>query len=63
MNTEQVSAQEEILRRSSPLNLIGEPNDIADLVIFVTSNDSKYMTGSSLVIDGGTLYSALNVVQ
>ena len=63
MNDQQIIEQEQILRKSSPLNLFGEPNDIADLTIFITSNDAKYMTGSNVLIDGGTLYSAINVIK
>lgn len=63
MTDVQVDAQIEMLRNCSPIHQIGEPNDIADLVIYVTSNDAKYMTGSSLVIDGGTLYSSINIAK
>ncbi len=63
MTKEQVAAQEEMLRSSSPINLLGEPTDIADMVIFVCSNDAKYITGSNLVVDGGTLHSALAVAK
>ena len=40
----------------SPLGELGEPNDIANGVLFLASDESKYMTGSELVIDAG--YSA-----
>ncbi|OTF81307.1 hypothetical protein BLA29_003726 [Euroglyphus maynei] len=59
LNTEQVSQQEEYLRRSSPIGMIGEPNDVADLVAYVGSNHAKFMTGSCLLIDGGALFSSL----
>lgn len=32
---------------------IGEPDDIAYAVLFLASEESKFMTGSELVIDGG----------
>ncbi|KAH7643427.1 hypothetical protein HUG17_10118 [Dermatophagoides farinae] len=59
LNAEQVAQQEEFLRRSSPIGIIGEPNDVADLVVYVGSEYAKFMTGSCLLIDGGALYSAL----
>jgi NAD(P)-dependent dehydrogenase (short-subunit alcohol dehydrogenase family) len=32
---------------------MGEPLDIANGCLFLASEESKYMTGSELVIDGG----------
>ncbi|WP_213990943.1 SDR family oxidoreductase [Sodalis sp. dw_96] len=31
----------------------GTPEDIADAVYFIASDRSKFMTGATLVIDGG----------
>lgn len=36
-----------------PMGHMGEPMDIANGVLFLASEESKYMTGSELVIDGG----------
>ena len=36
-----------------PLGHIGEPNDIAYGILYLASNESKFVTGSELVIDGG----------
>lgn len=36
-----------------PLGGRGEPLDVAHGVVFLASDDSKYITGSELVIDGG----------
>ncbi|MGJ7922428.1 3-oxoacyl-[acyl-carrier-protein] reductase [Neobacillus sp. LXY-4] len=36
-----------------PLARFGEPGDIAKVVTFLASEDSKYMTGQTLHIDGG----------
>ncbi len=38
--------------KSTPLG-IGEPDDIAHGVVYLASDESKYVTGSELVIDGG----------
>jgi NAD(P)-dependent dehydrogenase (short-subunit alcohol dehydrogenase family) len=41
------------LMREIPLKTMGEPLDIANGCLFLASEESKYMTGSELVIDGG----------
>lgn len=41
------------LNRATPLGRIGEPEDIAGAAVFLASSAGAYMTGQSLVIDGG----------
>jgi NAD(P)-dependent dehydrogenase (short-subunit alcohol dehydrogenase family) len=36
-----------------PLGHIGEPDDIAYGILYLASEESKFVTGSELVIDGG----------
>ncbi len=38
-----------------PLGRMGEPIDVAYAVLYFASDESKYITGSELVIDGGIL--------
>jgi NAD(P)-dependent dehydrogenase (short-subunit alcohol dehydrogenase family) len=38
-----------------PLKRIGEPDDIAKAIAFLLSDDASYVTGSTLVVDGGRL--------
>ena len=37
----------------TPLGRLGEPDDIANGIRFLISDESSFMTGSELVIDGG----------
>ena len=39
--------------RQVPLGRIGEPDDIAGAILFLASPLANYVTGTSLVIDGG----------
>jgi NAD(P)-dependent dehydrogenase (short-subunit alcohol dehydrogenase family) len=41
------------LQGAQPLGHIGEPQDIAYGILYLASDESKFMTGSELVIDGG----------
>jgi len=36
-----------------PLGRLGEPEDIAYAVLFLASEESSWMTGQSLIVDGG----------
>jgi NAD(P)-dependent dehydrogenase (short-subunit alcohol dehydrogenase family) len=47
-----VALQADLLSRI-PLGRLGEPREIASGVLFLASDESSYMTGSELVIDGG----------
>jgi NAD(P)-dependent dehydrogenase (short-subunit alcohol dehydrogenase family) len=46
------SAVEAEWGRICPLG-IGQASDIADGIVYLASDESKYVTGSDLVIDGG----------
>jgi NAD(P)-dependent dehydrogenase (short-subunit alcohol dehydrogenase family) len=44
---------EEQITKALPLNRIGEPDDIANAAVFLAGEQSSWMTGQTLVIDGG----------
>ena len=41
------------LARQIPVGHIGEPDDIANAVLYLASDESKFMTGAELKLDGG----------
>jgi NAD(P)-dependent dehydrogenase (short-subunit alcohol dehydrogenase family) len=43
----------EVARAGVPLGRVGEPQDIANGVLFLASDAAAYLTGTELVIDGG----------
>lgn len=43
----------DVIAQAAPLGYPGQPMDIADGIAFLASDESRYMTGSELVIDGG----------
>ena len=47
------SARFEITVARIPLGRYGQPEDVANGVLFLASDESSFMTGSELVIDGG----------
>jgi 3-oxoacyl-[acyl-carrier protein] reductase len=38
-----------------PMGRIGEPDEIADVVLFLASHAARYVTGQTIVVDGGLL--------
>jgi 3-oxoacyl-[acyl-carrier protein] reductase len=44
---------EEIIKATVPMNRFATPGEVADAVVFLCSDRAKFITGSTLVIDGG----------
>ncbi|HTT86624.1 MAG TPA: SDR family NAD(P)-dependent oxidoreductase [Acidimicrobiales bacterium] len=46
-------------KRTTPVGRIGDPEDVADVVLFLFSDLARFVTGQTLVVDGGmTLHGA-----
>jgi NAD(P)-dependent dehydrogenase (short-subunit alcohol dehydrogenase family) len=45
--------EKERYERTTPVGRIGEPEDIADVVVFLCSDMARFITGQNLVVDGG----------
>jgi 3-oxoacyl-[acyl-carrier protein] reductase len=52
-NTDINAGAIEMLSSMSPLKRVADPAEIAGVVSYLARNESGYMTGASLTIDGG----------
>jgi NAD(P)-dependent dehydrogenase (short-subunit alcohol dehydrogenase family) len=42
-----------MIKTNTPLGYVGDPEDIANAALYLASDDSKYVTGAILSVDGG----------
>lgn len=44
---------EEDLIKLHPVGRLGEPEDVANMCLFLASDEAKFCTGAEFVVDGG----------
>jgi len=58
IDTQMLPSQEDMqrwARERIPLRRPGAPDDVADLALFLASDESRYLTGETVAVDGGWL--------
>jgi L-rhamnose 1-dehydrogenase len=55
LNAEDLSdeAKKAYFEKRIPLGRLGEPDDVAECVVFLASDRARYVTGAALLVDGG----------
>jgi 3-oxoacyl-[acyl-carrier protein] reductase len=43
----------DLIKKVIPMRRIGQPQDIAKVVVFLASEDAAYITGQNITVDGG----------
>jgi 3alpha(or 20beta)-hydroxysteroid dehydrogenase len=46
-----------------PIKRLGTPDDVANLVLFLASDESSYCTGSEFIVDGGQTVGDLGLLS
>jgi len=41
------------MKETTPLKRWGQPEDVAEVAVFLASDESAYMTGAVVIVDGG----------
>ena len=45
----------ELFTKACPLGHLAEPNEIAGVIVFLASDESRYITGATIDVNGGRL--------
>jgi L-rhamnose 1-dehydrogenase len=55
LNKEDLASPEKLayMKGRIPLGRLGDPQDVASVVVFLASDMARYVTGAALLVDGG----------
>jgi NAD(P)-dependent dehydrogenase (short-subunit alcohol dehydrogenase family) len=53
MSAEYLEGMEDWVVDNTPMGRVGSPEDIAPTAVYLASDDSRFMTGQAIVVDGG----------
>ena len=51
----------EVLAAQLPLQRLGAPEDVADVIVFLASDAARYITGECITVDGGMVHTRIPV--
>ena len=57
--SESIDALLEARAATIPVGRIGRPEELADLVTFLSSEKNSYITGTTILVDGGAIRSVI----
>ncbi len=46
-------AMEQLMAKAQPIARAGHPEDIAGMALYLASDDSEFVTGQAMIVDGG----------
>lgn len=49
---------EQVIKKVSPLERMAEPEEVADVIVFLCSPSASYVNGTGLLVDAGLTLSA-----